>query len=108
MADISDVDSANIKDLYERLESLPCEIFLPQWLHSSILTPPSPNHDPHFVLDEQRLLYCNQLYVPEPKRFSFDESMRPFQRGLSKRLYVQRCPKRHSIFVFGMVIGARK
>jgi D-3-phosphoglycerate dehydrogenase len=26
MADISDVDSANIKDLYERLESLPSRI----------------------------------------------------------------------------------
>jgi hypothetical protein len=62
MADISDVDSANIKDLYERLESLPCEISFPYGLQMSILTFTSPNHDPHSVLEEQRVLCCNQLY----------------------------------------------
>jgi len=29
MADISDVNNQTIKDLYERLESLPCENILP-------------------------------------------------------------------------------
>lgn len=93
MADISDVNTTTIKDLYERLESLPCENTLPlaRVTHvDSNLTSSSPNHDPHFVLDEHRLLHCNQLYVSEPRWFNFDELTRPFQRGLSKRLYMQR------------------
>lgn len=104
MADISDVDSANIKDLYERLESLPCEIPFSYWLHMSILIPSSPNHDPHSVLDEQRLTCCNQLYLLEPKRFSFDEITRPSQRGLSKRLYMQRSSRRHNKLVLAWLL----
>lgn len=41
MADISNVDTATIKDLYERLESLPCKtapILSSSRLHETILT----------------------------------------------------------------------
>lgn len=43
MADISNVDTATIKDLYERLESLPCKAApfrLLLWLYEQILTLP--------------------------------------------------------------------
>lgn len=58
MADISDVNTAQIKDLYTSLESLSCKSHPsgytpPPHLNArTILTPPnSSHHDPHSVLD---------------------------------------------------------
>lgn len=58
MADISNVDAAVIKDLYERLENLPCETIPLPFNISPVSTVDSnhvacsPDYDPNPVLDE--------------------------------------------------------
>lgn len=54
MADISNLDNATIKDLYERLESLSCKttLFLAKIGPKNSNTCVSPNHDPDSVLDK--------------------------------------------------------